>query len=216
MLTEALRRARRALMRSFSSAVRAASETAGGGPLADFLGTVRRWDWTRIVWNSLVVRRAIGRGGVCGADDFTFMPGFLVCTLTLRGGEVLLEGGPDTCECARYNDACGLAGLVKGREIRTMAVAGRLEEVSAVLLQLQAGVALQICVVVHGERGLGSDGGYVEREGRDGEGKRWVAAGLGTGKSYQGAGGAREHMLGDHVGTVDHLGRQRTFARVSR
>ena len=45
MLTEALRRARRALMRSFSSAVRAASETNGEAPFVGFLRSVRRCEW---------------------------------------------------------------------------------------------------------------------------------------------------------------------------
>lgn len=50
-----------------------------------------------------------------------------------------------------------VTNVVNDGEIRTMGVGG-LEEVVAVLLLLQAGVTLQICVVVHDERGLDSDG----------------------------------------------------------
>lgn len=126
------------------------------------------WWETNAKENSLVVRRAVGGRGVGSARDFTFMVGLLMCALTLSRDEVLLKRGLETWEKARQKAATGCD------EIRTMRAGRGLEEVAAVLLELQAGVTLQICVIVHDSRGLGSEEGRWERRG--------VTAGHGEGK----------------------------------
>lgn len=61
------------------------------GPWSVSLEIVRDVAQTNVMRDSLVVRRAVGRGGVDSAGDFTFMAGLLICALMLSGDDVLLE-----------------------------------------------------------------------------------------------------------------------------